>query len=243
VNKSRFAQNPSSGLPAVLLTALVFPAIWLTWPVPDISKAAHRNHARSTRYVFGTMRTDSIRLPTQFVFPPFKNTGGIAREDASIHGIIASVRPDPARLLERTSPAVGLPPTRLLEDPSPGKDNPAFIDHPAFEAPGVPPAEKLYVDLSATLLARKFDAYALRKTELPQPGRPWLIKAYVEADAHGTVIHAILETPAASADLNAAVLRALFRCVAIDAGAPCGGNVIISGTGKKPTLETRETTQ
>lgn len=164
---------------------------------------------------------------------PLSGSGEIEQEDFDID-VVAPSRSDLARLLDRPCSAVRIPPGLDLKDDTVERRIRAYVDTPVFTS--IPPVkpQPVRVSVSSVLCAREFNTPVLSAASFSRLEQPWILKAFVEVDEHGSVSQVLLETPTADAELNAAVLRALYGSHAGRSDQPTDGIVAISGRGTKP---------
>ncbi|MEI6807222.1 MAG: hypothetical protein WCN95_00730 [bacterium] len=234
MNKTRFVHAiPVDSLVAVM-TACSFFAIWLLWPSTKGVPQTGGMSFQGTRYVFRSAPASNLRDPTALV-RPLLGSGEIGREDFDDTEATTQDRTDLTKLMERSSgPGTSSLQLSLQDDPV-ARLTRAYVDTPVFvQAPAVTTTGLVRINVSAKLQVREFDTSVLVAATLPQHEQAWTIRAFVEVDEHGSVSHVFLETASASAELNEAVLRALYGSRSRKSELPSDGVLIISGAGLKP---------
>lgn len=231
MTKTRFIHAVPVDAIILVLTAFSFFGMWFLWPVSKASTRTRDAVFQSTRYIFRASPGSNLRDPTQLVHP-LSSAAGLDRNYFDDLEAVTPGRTDQAKLLEQPSSAgTNRQDSDVLWDPVERRIR-SYVESPVFVRNPTPPPGTVRVSVSSSLRNRAFDTSILSAVALPQPEQPWILKASVEVDDHGTVDRVFLDLPTSSADLNAAVLRALYGSRARRDELPCEGIVTVLGTGR-----------
>ena len=109
-----------------------------------------------------------------------------------------------------------------------------IIEPPAFAGVLAATGRTWQVVLSGGLVEARWQAQPLPKAPAGDGGDLWEAGAQIEFNRAGVVQHVWLETPTASSNLNAQLVRALLEWRCAPAAAPRAGSVIVRTVGGVP---------